>query len=154
MIIQSPRKSWETPSTTSPMRMAMAVKLGRERIGGQGQVDARRPDHEHANGSMTMTGPDLLLDLTPSGADVRRPLRERLEDALRNAIRQGRLRPGDRLPATRTLAAELGCSRWVVVEAYDQLAAEGWIEGRAGSGTRVRARAAEPAEAGEPVREP
>src|SRR4051812_4633711 len=102
---------------------------------------------------MTMTGPELLLDLTPSAADGRRPLRERLEDALRDAIRQGRLRPGDRLPATRTLAAELGCSRWVVVEAYDQLAAEGWVEGRAGSGTRVRARAADAAGPAEPVRE-
>src|SRR3954454_23134458 len=83
---------------------------------------------------MAITGPELLLDLAPGG-----PLRERIEVALRAAIREGRLRPGDRLPATRALAAELGCSRWVVVEAYDQLAAEGWIEGRAGSGTRVRA---------------
>src|SRR3954454_13663773 len=82
---------------------------------------------------MAITGPELLLDLAPGG-----PLRERIEVALRAAIREGRLRPGDRLPATRALAAELGCSRWVVVEAYEQLAAEGWIEGRAGSGTRVR----------------
>src|SRR4051794_37682008 len=77
----------------------------------------------------------LFLGFAPNG-----PLRERLEDALRAAIRDGRLRPGDRLPATRALAAELGCSRWAVVEAYAQLAAEGWLEGRAGSGTRVRAR--------------
>ena len=83
------------------------------------------------------TGPELLLDLDA----LEGGRRERLETALRAAIREGRLRPGDRLPATRALAAELGCSRWVVVEAYDQLAAEGWIEGRAGSGTRVRARA-------------
>ena len=83
---------------------------------------------------MSLTGPELLLDLD-GGQGGRR---DRLEAALRAAIRQGRLRPGDRLPATRALAAELGCSRWVVVEAYEQLAAEGWIEGRAGSGTRVR----------------
>jgi GntR family transcriptional regulator / MocR family aminotransferase len=81
--------------------------------------------------------PELLLDLDGAGGGRR----ERLEAALRAAIREGRLRPGDRLPATRVLATELGCSRWVVVEAYDQLAAEGWIEGRPGSGTRVRARA-------------
>jgi GntR family transcriptional regulator/MocR family aminotransferase len=87
----------------------------------------------------TVTGPELLLDLAPAG----RPLRERVEMALRDAIRAGRLRPGDRLPATRTLAAELGCSRWVVVEAYDQLAAEGWVEGKPGSGTRVRAERAQ-----------
>ncbi len=103
---------------------------------------------------MTTTGPELLLDLAPPGGEHRRPLRERLEDALRTAIRDGRLRPGDRLPATRTLAADLGCSRWVVVEAYDQLAAEGWVEGRAGSGTRVRARAVDAVGGGEPVREP
>src|SRR4051812_33564885 len=98
---------------------------------------------------MAITGPELLLDLAPDG-----PLRERLEVALRGAVREGRLRPGDRLPATRSLAAELGCSRWVVVEAYDQLAAEGWVEGRAGSGTRVRARTAEAGPAPEPMREP
>src|SRR3954463_13475348 len=98
---------------------------------------------------MSVTGPELLLDLEPEG-----PLRERLELALRAAIREGRLRPGDRLPATRSLAAELGCSRWVVVEAYDQLAAEGWVEGRAGSGTRVRARATEAGPAPRPMAEP
>src|SRR4051794_21477027 len=86
------------------------------------------------------SGPELLLDLEPAG----RPLRERVEEGLRAAIRNGRLRPGDRLPATRALASELGCSRWVVVEAYAQLAAEGWLEGRAGSGTRVRAREGQP----------
>src|SRR3954451_10194143 len=92
------------------------------------------------------TGPQLLLDLT-AGAG---PLREGVEEPLRAAIRTGRLRPGDRLPATRALASELGCSRWVVVEAYAQLAAEGWLEGRAGSGTRVRARGTTPAPDGEP----
>src|SRR4051794_26604699 len=92
------------------------------------------------------SGPELLLDLEPAG----RPLRERVEEGLRAAIRDGRLRPGDRLPATRALASELGCSRWVVVEAYAQLAAEGWLEGRAGSGTRVRARGTTAAPDGEP----
>src|SRR3954471_3903078 len=93
---------------------------------------------------------ELLLRVDDGG-----PLRERVEEALRRAIRDGRLRPGDRLPATRALAVELGCSRWVVVEAYAQLAAEGWLEGRAGSGTRLRARASDaggrdPLSAGEP----
>src|SRR3954462_4325852 len=98
---------------------------------------------------MAITGPELLLDLASEG-----PLRERLEVALRSAVREGRLRPGTRLPATRSLAAELGCSRWVVVEAYEQLAAEGWVEGRAGSGSRVRARVADAGQPGEPVPEP
>ena len=89
---------------------------------------------------MAPTGPELLLDIDRSRPGP--PLRARVEAALREAIRDGRLRAGDRLPATRSLAAELRCSRWVIVEAYAQLAAEGWVEGRAGSGTRVRARGA------------
>lgn len=92
------------------------------------------------------TGPELLLDLEPCG-----PLRERVEGALRAAIRAGRVRPGDRLPASRALADELGVSRWVVVEAYAQLTAEGWLEGRVGSGTRVRVRDAPPMPAREPA---
>jgi GntR family transcriptional regulator/MocR family aminotransferase len=66
-------------------------------------------------------------------------LREQLEHELRRALRDGRLAPGDRLPASRVLAAELAVARSVVVEAYAQLAAEGYLEARQGSGTRVRA---------------
>ncbi|MEV4558005.1 PLP-dependent aminotransferase family protein [Kitasatospora sp. NPDC049285] len=62
-----------------------------------------------------------------------------LTRALREAVRDGRLAAGARLPATRVLAAELGVSRGVVVEAYEQLAAEGYLVGRQGSGTRVAA---------------
>jgi GntR family transcriptional regulator / MocR family aminotransferase len=50
---------------------------------------------------------------------------------------EGRLAGGERLPASRALAAELGVSRNVVNGAYAQLFAEGWIEGRQGSGTYV-----------------
>jgi GntR family transcriptional regulator/MocR family aminotransferase len=64
-----------------------------------------------------------------------------LEGGLREAIRQGRLRPDSRLPSSRALAAELGVSRRLVVEAYEQLAAEGYVLPRRGSGTRVAARA-------------
>jgi GntR family transcriptional regulator/MocR family aminotransferase len=53
------------------------------------------------------------------------------------AIVEGRLAPGHLLPPSRALAAELGCSRWVVNEAYTQLAAEGQLQTRQGSGTRV-----------------
>jgi GntR family transcriptional regulator / MocR family aminotransferase len=56
---------------------------------------------------------------------------------LRAAMMEGRLTRGERLPATRALAAELGVSRTVVKGAYAQLFAEGWIEGRHGSGTYV-----------------
>lgn len=60
-----------------------------------------------------------------------------LVDHLRGAIRTGALRPGVRLPSTRSLAADLGVSRGVVLAVYDQLKAEGYLIARAGSGTQV-----------------
>jgi GntR family transcriptional regulator / MocR family aminotransferase len=78
---------------------------------------------------------DLLLDLRPGHG---RGLRERLEHGLRDAIQRRRLMPGTALPPTRLLAAELGVSRSVVVEAYANLAADGYLEARQGAGTRVR----------------
>jgi GntR family transcriptional regulator/MocR family aminotransferase len=78
---------------------------------------------------------DLLLDL---GAAEGVGLRERLEHALRAAIQSRRLAAGAPLPPTRVLAAELGVSRTVVVEAYGNLAADGYLEARRGAGTRVR----------------
>lgn len=77
---------------------------------------------------------DLHLDLDASAG---RTLRARAEHALREAVRSGRLPPGSRLPATRALAQQLGVSRGVVVEAYAQLAAEGYLDTRRGGGTRV-----------------
>ncbi|MEU8102442.1 PLP-dependent aminotransferase family protein [Nonomuraea muscovyensis] len=62
--------------------------------------------------------------------------------ALRDAVRHGRLEPGRRLPASRDLAADLGVSRGVVVEAYEQLVAEGFLVSRVGSGTHVAPAAA------------
>ncbi|MEV7806540.1 PLP-dependent aminotransferase family protein [Microbispora sp. NPDC088329] len=58
---------------------------------------------------------------------------------VREAVRSGRLVPGTRLPATRDLARDLGLSRGVVVEAYEQLVAEGVLDSRTGAGTRVAA---------------
>jgi GntR family transcriptional regulator/MocR family aminotransferase len=77
---------------------------------------------------------DLHLDLarTPGSS-----LRARLERALREAVREGRLAAGMRLPSTRALAAELGVSRGVVVDAYAQLAAEGYLLTHRGGGTTV-----------------
>ncbi|MER7275409.1 PLP-dependent aminotransferase family protein [Dactylosporangium sp. NPDC000244] len=62
---------------------------------------------------------------------------EQLVGALREAITRGRLAPGTRLPSTRDLAADLGVSRGLVVGAYEQLAAEGRLVSRRGSGTVV-----------------
>lgn len=65
------------------------------------------------------------------------PLHRQLYDALRAAILGGSLKPGTRLPATRALAETLGVSRNTVIGAFEQLYAEGYIEGRTGSGTFV-----------------
>ncbi|MFI7698202.1 PLP-dependent aminotransferase family protein [Nonomuraea sp. NPDC049480] len=80
----------------------------------------------------------------PKGLDLhvdvdRRPGRvgRSLEEALRKALRSGRLPAGTRLPGSRNLAADLGISRGTVVQVYAQLIAEGWLVGRPGSGTRV-----------------
>jgi GntR family transcriptional regulator / MocR family aminotransferase len=62
-----------------------------------------------------------------------------LYDALRAAILEGRLQPGARLPATRDLADAYELSRATIVTAFDQLKAEGYVEGRGGSGTYVSA---------------
>ena len=66
-----------------------------------------------------------------------RPLAVQLADALRAAVSSGGLPAGERLPSSRALAAALGVSRTVTSAAYDQLLAEGWAQGRRGSGTYV-----------------
>ncbi|MFI0452033.1 PLP-dependent aminotransferase family protein [Actinomadura sp. 6N118] len=67
------------------------------------------------------------------------PLHRQIEAALRAGIRAGRLPLGTSVPPSRRLAAELGVSRGVVVEAYDQLVAEGYLTSTPGSYTRVAA---------------
>lgn len=88
------------------------------------------------------TGSELLLELDRrAGA----PLRAQLEGALREAVRTGRLADGARLPASRALAGDLGVSRRLVVDAYAQLLAEGYLVSRRGAGTFVARAAAAPA---------
>ncbi|MCW2561213.1 MAG: PLP-dependent aminotransferase family protein, partial [Mycobacterium sp.] len=84
---------------------------------------------------------DLPLALDRSG---RRGLREQLQQQLRSAIQQGKLPAGTLLPASRTLASDLGVARSVVVDAYEHLIADGYLGGRQGSGTRVLATAQPP----------
>ncbi|MER6550512.1 PLP-dependent aminotransferase family protein [Streptomyces sp. NPDC001725] len=83
-------------------------------------------------------GADLHIE--PVGAG----LRSGLMNALREAVRTGRLTPGTRLPSSRTLASDLGIARNTVADAYAELVAEGWLIARQGSGTRVAQRAAPP----------
>lgn len=68
------------------------------------------------------------------------PLRAQLERALRVSIQTGRLQPGCAMPSTRLLAEELGVSRGVVVGAYEQLLAEGYLHSRRATGTYVSKR--------------
>jgi GntR family transcriptional regulator/MocR family aminotransferase len=77
-------------------------------------------------------GLDLHLDLGASAG-----VRAGLEEALRWAVRDGRLAPGTPLPSSRVLARDLGVARNTVVDVYGQLVAEGWLTARQGSGTRV-----------------
>ena len=71
--------------------------------------------------------------------DARIPLHRQIETSLRDSIRAGRLPRGSWLPPSRVLAADLGVSRGVVVEAYQQLSSEGYLASRAGGATRVAA---------------
>jgi len=87
---------------------------------------------------------DLHLDVDLDGARLGRSL----EDALRAAIRDGRLPAGTRLPASRALAADLGIARNTVADAFGQLVAEGWLSARTGAGTWVTNIAAPPAAPG------
>jgi len=82
--------------------------------------------------SVGQASPELLLELRPDTT-----LGRGVEDALRAAVRARRVTAGTRLPSTRVLARDLGVSRRLVVEAYEQLVAEGWLEARQGSGTFV-----------------
>src|SRR5579863_7562017 len=66
------------------------------------------------------------------------PFYTQIYEGYRTAILSGRLGPGQRLPSTRTLAAELRISRLPVLNAFEQLLHEGYLEGKVGSGTYVR----------------
>ena len=77
---------------------------------------------------------EVLLSVS---RDVPQTLGAQIEDQLRHAIRDGTLRSGARVPSTRDLARQLGVSRRVTVDAYEQLAAEGYLVLRQGARPRV-----------------
>lgn len=79
--------------------------------------------------------PDDLLLMVDRALPV--AAHTQLESSLRDAIRTGRLSGGTAVPPTRRLAEQLGVARGVVVEAYQQLSAEGYLVSRAGGYTRV-----------------
>ena len=82
----------------------------------------------------TNSGVIVVLD-----RDARTPLHRQIETSLRDSIRAGRLPRGSSLPPSRVLAADLGVSRGVVVEAYQQLTCEGYLASRTGGYTQVAA---------------
>ncbi|MEV4543338.1 PLP-dependent aminotransferase family protein [Micromonospora echinaurantiaca] len=86
----------------------------------------------------TSLGPELPLRVDRTSPE---PLRDQLERALREPVRAGRLRAGDRLPSSRMLARDLDVSRGLVTECYAQLHAEGYLAAVPGSATRVAATA-------------
>src|SRR5215472_16565125 len=77
---------------------------------------------------------ELALDLDRNRRDA---LHRQIEASIRRRIRSGALPGGVALPPTRALAAELGVTRGVVVEAYAQLVAEGYLTSRSGGYTQV-----------------
>src|SRR5215216_5911885 len=84
----------------------------------------------------TPASPQLLALLSVERTAAT-PLHRQIYDGLRRAILEGMLRAGQRVPSTRTLAAELEVSRLPVLTAYEQLLHEGYLTGRTGSGTYV-----------------
>jgi len=78
-----------------------------------------------------------LLALLALDRSAAAPLHRQIYQGIRSAILEGRLRPGQRVPATRVLAGELVVSRLPVLAAYEQLLHEGYLTGRVGSGTFV-----------------
>ncbi len=82
----------------------------------------------------TSSAREVLVPLDRTSTE---PLHRQLEQALREAVRSGRLGAGSALPSTRALAAELRVSRGIVVEAFEQLAAEGYLTSRPGGVTQV-----------------
>ncbi len=83
------------------------------------------------------TAPPGILPAVAIDRDSGRPLYRQLYEGYREAIVERQLRPGQRLPSTRSLAAELRISRIPVLNAFEQLLAEGYFESRPGAGTFV-----------------
>lgn len=84
-----------------------------------------------------MTKTAMCFDLALAAPKPGAVLFRWLCDEIRAAILDGRLKRGTRLPSTRELARRYGLSRGTVVSAFEQLHAEGYLEGGVGAGTQV-----------------
>ena len=76
------------------------------------------------------------LDFGIDRADAE-PIQSQIARQIRELVLESRLKPGAKLPSSRSLAEQLQVARATVVEAYEQLLGEGYVETRLGSGTRV-----------------
>lgn len=86
---------------------------------------------------MSKRGKNLVLATISLNRSTRTPLYLQLYRELREAIETGRFHPKARVPSSRSLAEDLGLSRKTVVDAFEQLTAEGYLESSVGSGTYV-----------------
>src|SRR5437016_10137194 len=86
---------------------------------------------------MTRTAAHIPIAGITLDRTSRDPLSKQLYDGLRQVILRGQLRPGTRLPSTRSIADELEISRNVASSAYEQLFSEGYLDTKVGSGTCV-----------------
>ncbi|MEV0188993.1 aminotransferase class I/II-fold pyridoxal phosphate-dependent enzyme [Kitasatospora purpeofusca] len=150
-VPSAPRNAPDTPRSAPRDTSAAAPDAAPAAAPGTSPAPPReaRGRRTRDNAPWTAFGGDLHLDLTERRA-AGAGLRAALEDALREAVQDGRLAPGTRLPSSRALGEDLGIARNTVVEAYGQLTAEGWLGSRPGSGTTVTERAA-PRPAGRPA---
>ena len=97
-----------------------------------------------------MTGlQEVIVPTLSQGAAL--PLTEQIIGWVRERIEQRVYRSGMRMPSIRRFAADNGVSRFTVVDAYDRLVAQGYLESRRGSGFYIRERRAEPAGAAAPA---
>ncbi|TAN22647.1 MAG: PLP-dependent aminotransferase family protein [Acidobacteria bacterium] len=142
---QAPRQSM-LPLAPARAPARAAIQEGRHRgIIGAGTVRAcssilrNHPPHSCLSPMFpsSMPAADGILPLIPLDRRSPRPLHQQICAALRAAIGRGDLRPGQRIPSSRELAATLHLSRMPVTTAYAQLTAEGYLEGRAGAGTCI-----------------
>ena len=93
-----------------------------------------KPANQRAGQRRRQAAPLLAIGLEP---DAALPLHRQVYFAIREAILSTRLRPGSRLPSSRALARDLSVSRNTVMAAFEQLHAEGYIEGQVGAGSFV-----------------
>jgi GntR family transcriptional regulator / MocR family aminotransferase len=91
--------------------------------------------------TMAMSRPVFSSSTLDLGVDRkdREPIQAQITRQIRDLVLSGRLKPQERMPSSRVLADDLGVARATIVEAYDQLSGEGYLETRGGSATRVAA---------------